>query len=578
MYFILETSFWGACLIVLLLLFNKVFHQKLPSCWHYYIWIIPLIRLLVPVFFTVSVESKTPFTMPVNEKTYVEYQKESDAKTGLSDETSSIKTTNSDGLEEIMTNRHWLIAYITRKSLCAIWISVVLIIGFWKGTAYLLFKKKILMKSRDIPDQYKPILLRQVESLRLKAKFRVYINDEADSPFAFGLLFPKIILPEREYTDTELKYIFRHELTHIKNHDLLFTWLYEVAKVIHWFNPMLYLAARSLYFHREVFCDEQVIRNVPIEERKEYSMTIVSVISRAIHSKTSMCVSMHSSQSNIKKRISFILNNHYRKISVPFMLMVTIIAILISACTNIKYQEKGYGSIEKDIHILVVGVDGTGDKNARADVLMVVNYDAEGNKIDVISIPRDTYITLSEETFSELSAHSAMEIPKDMKVSNLMTYANGNMDVLGKEIGYLLNVPINDYVKIDMPAFKKMIDAIGGVELNVPQRMVYYDPTQNLTIDLQMGDQLLNGDMALQLVRYRGYIHGDIDRIRLQQELLSALYQKMIEGNNQLEKILVMFDILIKNTETSITAKDIMGYEEYIKKTESDGLTFSIIQ
>lgn len=176
--------------------------------------------------------------------------------------------------------------------------------------------------------------------------------------------------------------------------------------------------------------------------------------------------------------------------------------------------ESGGRERKEDCHtFLLIGSD---DGNGNADTIMAVTYDVPNQKVGVVSVPRDTLV----------------DVPRTVKKINA-AFGVGGVEEVRQEVSALLGYPVDHYIAVDLRAFKALVDAVGGVEFNVPFAMNYDDPTQDLHIHLKAGWQHLDGAKALQLVRYRsGYANADIGRVNTQQQLLTALAKKVISWNS----------------------------------------------
>lgn len=184
------------------------------------------------------------------------------------------------------------------------------------------------------------------------------------------------------------------------------------------------------------------------------------------------------------------------------------------------------------------------------DTMMYIKYSVETGKIAMMSIPRDTYITSSFSTGHKLNG----------------IYRGKNVKPLVEEIQDLLDVKIDYYLIFDTKMVNDLVDALGGVEMNVPIRMKYDDPTQDLHIDLQPGQQILNGKQAEMFVRFRHnndftiqYLRGDLDRTKAQQDFMKAFISTAIHSKN-LAKAPELVNIALKNTDTNITAREALKY------------------
>lgn len=178
---------------------------------------------------------------------------------------------------------------------------------------------------------------------------------------------------------------------------------------------------------------------------------------------------------------------------------------------------------------------GTDVSESLTDVIMVGRIDTVRNKIDVISVPRDLVIDFREDYFKEIKENNPdnhILYCKLNEVYNLTGQNDRSMKDLQEIVSIITGLKIDQVAIINVDGFSDLVDVIGGVEFNVPERMYYPDPMQDLYIDLQPGMQLLDGDKAEQLVRYRHYVEGDLKRIQVQQEFMIALFNKVKNIDN----------------------------------------------
>ena len=147
----------------------------------------------------------------------------------------------------------------------------------------------------------------------------VYISEKVTSPALYGVLKPRIILPAK-YRENELKYILMHERTHARHGDNLLRLLALVTVCVHWFNPLAWLFLKLLFADLELACDEAVLRKCNPEQRKEYAHTLLSAVER-----TSVFASSFGG-AKIRMRVENILS--YKKLSA--LSAVGMIALLIA--------------------------------------------------------------------------------------------------------------------------------------------------------------------------------------------------------------------------------------------------------
>ena len=164
-------------------------------------------------------------------------------------------------------------------------------------------------------------------------------------------------------------------------------------------------------------------------------------------------------------------------------------------------------------NILICGTD---DDGYRTDTIIVAHLNETTHDVALMSVPRDTVV---------LNGSGGI-----MKINSV--YAGGGADGmarLSKRLGAMLGFELDGYVLVNLKAFRETVELVGGVEFDVPQDMDYTDPAQGLEIHLRAGRQLLGGEQAMQLVRYRkGYAMQDIRRTEVQQEFLRALARRCL--------------------------------------------------
>lgn len=174
----------------------------------------------------------------------------------------------------------------------------------------------------------------------------------------------------------------------------------------------------------------------------------------------------------------------------------------------------------KRINILLLGLE-----DVRTDTIIFASFHPENKKVDIISIPRDTYIH-----------RKGYDKGEQRKINAI--YASHGVEGVKKAVSYLLEgAPIHNYIIVDYKGVENIIDSIGGVEVMVPFPMKYTDPVANppLNINIPEGKQVLNGKESMNFLRYRkgndknsGYIDGDLGRIKAQQQFLKSFVDKAL--------------------------------------------------
>ena len=207
-------------------------------------------------------------------------------------------------------------------------------------------------------------------------------------------------------------------------------------------------------------------------------------------------------------------------------------------------------------NILIAGTDGDG---YRTDTIIVAHLDESTHEVALMSVPRDTAVMNGNGGLMKINA----------------VYANGKeegMERLERRLSSLLGFELDGYVLVNLDAFVKIVDLVGGVTVNVPQDMYYSDPSQNLLIDLKAGEQTLNGTQAMGLVRFRkGYASQDIQRTKVQQDFLRALAKQCLSVENlSLSKIQEYAKIFDEYVITDLTVGNMVYYGQQLMKCDFD--------
>lgn len=195
-----------------------------------------------------------------------------------------------------------------------------------------------------------------------------------------------------------------------------------------------------------------------------------------------------------------------------------------------------------DRNILICGVDKA---EQRADVIMLVCSDSESKTVNIISIPRDTRVKLPSG--------------KHTKINSCLSRDDGEA-LLTEKVRELTGRPVNNFCKVNFEGLRNIIDALGGVKYDVPMDMDYEDPYQDLKIHLKKGEQVLDGEQAEGLLRFRsGYANADLGRIDVQQDFIKeAARQKL--SFKYIFRIPAVLGEASKNLDTDMSGLDMLSF------------------
>ena len=191
-----------------------------------------------------------------------------------------------------------------------------------------------------------------------------------------------------------------------------------------------------------------------------------------------------------------------------------------------------------------------------SDVMLLIKFDPETNKIVMLSVPRDTR--------TEIEGHGM----KKINAANV----EGGPALTAKTVSNLLGgVGVDRYVRINVLGVSKLIEALGGVNIYVPKDMKYRDDSQHLYINLKAGQQHLNGEQALQLLRYRHDELGDIGRIQRQQMVLRALIEQSLNPTT-ITRLRDILNVVKENIDTNLSVEELIALVGFGSKTSRSNM------
>ena len=201
---------------------------------------------------------------------------------------------------------------------------------------------------------------------------------------------------------------------------------------------------------------------------------------------------------------------------------------------------------------------GKDTSSGSTDTIILVSYDVPNQQVNMMSIPRDTAVNVPWSVKKINSVYSA-------KASS-----GGGLENLKQQVAYLTGVLPDFYVVIEWEAVGELVEALGGVEFDVPRDMNYDDPYQDLHIHLEKGLQVLNGEEAMGVIRYRhdnrrpdgvmpGYVDGDLGRTKTQQAFLKACAKQALQLGN-VAKVKEFVQIFLEHVETDIPLNNLLWF------------------
>ncbi|MFC5604133.1 LCP family protein [Sporosarcina koreensis] len=207
-----------------------------------------------------------------------------------------------------------------------------------------------------------------------------------------------------------------------------------------------------------------------------------------------------------------------------------------------------------NVSLLLIGVDDSekrmqGDSHSRSDALLVATFNPEEKSVKLLSIPRDSYVYIPKVGYKDKITHA---------------HAFGGTHAAIESVEEMLDIPIDYYVKMNFNAFIEVVDALGGITVDVPYNRLEKDENDKNTIQLVKGQQqLLDGRHALALARTRK-LDSDLERGKRQQEILQAIIKEMVSVKS-ITKYGDVIEAVGDNMKTDMTFKEMTSFWEYAK-------------
>lgn len=236
-----------------------------------------------------------------------------------------------------------------------------------------------------------------------------------------------------------------------------------------------------------------------------------------------------------------------------FLLVVLLILALGAAFVHFLWAEQptaeiGRGERKKDVSTVLVA--GTDEGGYRTDTMMLVRFDRQEKTVSLVSVPRDTLV------YCEYS------VPKLNSAYGWSGGGEEGMEELMSRMEEIIGFRPDGYAVVGLDTFKQLVDLMGGVKFDVPVEMHYADPGQGLNIDLAAGEQMLDGEKAMQVVRFRsGYANADLGRVEVQRQFVSAAIDQWVSPKNLIH-IPKALKLLTDGTQTDLSAGELVWLAE----------------
>lgn len=462
-------------------------------------------------------------------------------------------------------------AFTWKQVLYNVWLVGILVLGSYYTYSYIRAKRKIKGLETIEAEEILKVFESCKEKLKLSKESGQIRLAYWDTSMILGIKNPTITLP-KYCNKQELEMILLHELTHYKYKEHWLTYIQLIALTLHWFNPIVWLGIKQMKEDIEYACDERVIRLGV--SKKNYAETLLNMMQPS-KQEFAFGQGMGDAPKQAKNRIQKIASLKQGK-PISSILSMALVALLTVGCLTdgTKSETKSTNQWIGIQNVAMLGLDQDG---LRTDTIVVARMNCENGDVDVVSIPRDTRVVLDNEE-KEIFKTMGIENLEVLKINEIFAYGGEAViqSVLVKELEKLSEVEINHYVLINLEEAKNVVNALGGIDVEIPEAMSYDDYSQDLHINIEQGIQHLDGEKTMQAVRYRRYPNGDVDRVVMTQTIMKGILESALELSS-LEEFEAVVQSVKDTINTNMSLVDMIDYYTLLKKMNLDHISWNVL-
>lgn len=477
----LEIVVLSSLMICMTLLIKRLFAKRVTPRLMAVLWIIVLFRLVVPVLIDtpvslvgkivpIQIDSANSNTLDNSQDT-THVTKEQPILENNTIDTYKKEAVDNNNTTSLAASSELLENQQNTKAikLQSITLYECLFILWCIGSVFMLLRAMVVTlrfysKLRNCEAAASPFVFHMVEmfkdSLRIKKHIKVVECNHVDVPMVFGYFKPYLLVPSKYLSDNKdnLYYIVLHEMCHIVRHDILKNYLWLFAKVIHWFNPLIYISCKMYQDNIELCCDKMVVDKLNNNDKYRYSQTLIDVL-RMTNKKNTLPVaaSFCSSKSLLRERVMTMIRPRKKsKTALVISLVLALVMVVggfttacipkaLSASSNVTMNEEVIKKIEKDDFVHNNVAPQTWKEEIRSD------------KVN-IEIDASVYMRRFPYKVYEI-------IPQDIDqqyIDNTVSYLIGDKTLYYKDISMTKDAVENEIKDLN----NKLIKLHGDKELN----------------------------------------------------------------------------------------------------------------
>ena len=393
---LIHTSIVSSLLILLIFMIRFIFKDKINPRLQYTLWLIVVVRLIIPFSFQWEVETKT--ILPQIQ--ILDFRFQNNVDLYEDDSYQSLANEDTGSYTRMWNSQSWDNSWSLSDVLFIIWIVGVIYILAVFGIRNVFFRRRIL-KSLTLYDfdDYEEV----AEIMGIKDNIPVCFSQSLKSPCVIGIFNPRIILTESVIHDTKaIKFAIIHEMVHYKQRDNFIWLLGNILCAFYWFNPLVWLSVEAARNDAELSCDSRVIEKIESSEHFNYCITLLSIAGNG----NQIVAAMSTGGRKMKNRIEMILKPPQKR---TIALAVAIICLSLGAVSfiniNVRAEnssiiegltESGQENVHEfislgniyEVYQLLTSLENPND-NYKINTIIIDN---RGNRKDMYSIGRSLYL------------------------------------------------------------------------------------------------------------------------------------------------------------------------------------------
>ena len=453
---IFELSLKASLLALLIILIQRIFRYKLPSQWHYLLWFLIVLRLLLPF----DLASQSSFFNLFNfSSSYVNEKLISlTAETSMQlveDEKMTVSSADLN-LDALPIFKHDKRPLSLLHVLTLIWISGIIIFSMIVCRSSRRVSKILKGKIQVEDKRIRRLFIHCIKKMHITSNIKLCESENIKIPFIAGLFRPSVIIPANSYNylkPKQLFHIFLHELAHYKRYDIVMAWLTTILNIIHWFNPVIWVAFYLMRREREFACDTLALQFIKRDRHKEYGHSILLLLEKISYNfKTPLSIGLINSKSELSMRLKMLVGKNNIRKKWKFIFFCLFIPLIIMSF--IKYvpdsQIKEGLSIELDHDNLskysvaivaghggkdpgAIGINGVKEKDLNLSIAKKIQRNLNKTGMNVFAIrTADKFIPLKKITEiidsigTDIAIHVHCNYTPDNTNNGLTTYYGKN--------------------------------------------------------------------------------------------------------------------------------------------------------